>query len=346
MNSFLASTFLDELPWEVAIIPGLVLFAVSLLFPRRIVSLPTEGSRRRTLLWAGTIGPCIVVVVASITSTMNLLIFDASGFDGWWRRPAPLIAAVMALMITAWILNKEPVPAPGQRAIAPRRRWFAFTSTPLLWGTGITGTLLVVTTLWQIMIATSAPESGPFVGRILEYTSLPIFMSFNGSNGYAPGAGWPNHLATFLAVVLACVALFTVSRADANRPIPVRASVRMIRMHRESAARLMGLIVFAGLITTLGAVWMHTGLSGQTLVGYDQQWVSDDVSYPTTYIGGSYSGIAREMNLTGYLLQGVGVALALRTAVDTARAYRSGARKNSLPEPSADGNVSISGATQ
>jgi hypothetical protein len=96
----------------------------------------------------------------------------------------------------------------------------------------------------------------------------------------------------------------------------------------------MGLILTAGLLATLGAVWMHTGLSGQTVAGYDQQWVSETVSYPAMFVSGSYSAIAREMNLTGYLLQGAGVALALRTAVDTFRASRTHGTLTGAPEVS------------
>lgn len=336
MDLYFAHSFLSMFPWEVAILPGLVLFAASWLFPWRIVSLPSAGSRGKTLLWAGTAGSLGVATVASIMSAINLAVYEVSGFDGWWRRPAPLVAAILVLLITALVLRQEPLPVPGERAIAPRRSWHTFISPSLLWSAGITGALLTITTLWQIMIATSAPESGPFVGRIQEYTPLPIFMSFNAGNGYAPGAGWPNHLATLLTVILAGIVLFFMSRVDTNRPLSVRASAQSARADRESTARLMALILLAGLITTLGAVWMHTGLSGQTLAGYNEQWVSENVSYPTMFVSGSYSAIATEMNLTGYLLQGAGVALALRTAVDTARSYRIlRAAKGSLPEGSA-----------
>jgi threonine/homoserine/homoserine lactone efflux protein len=65
---------------------------------------------------------------------------------------------------------------------------------------------------------------------------------------------------------------------------------------------------------------MHTGSSGQALVGLDERWVSGDQSYPRIFVAGGYDAIARPMNLLGYALQAGGVAFLLRLAVDTARA--------------------------
>ena len=65
---------------------------------------------------------------------------------------------------------------------------------------------------------------------------------------------------------------------------------------------------------------MHTGSSGQALVGLDEQWVSDNQSYPRILVAGGYDAIARPMNLLGYALQAGGVAFLLRLSVDTARA--------------------------
>jgi hypothetical protein len=161
---------LDWFPWEVALTTGFVLFAVSWLFPRPVVSLPSGGPRRKTLMWAGTAGSLMVVAVAGAMSAINLVVYDASGFDGWWRRPAPLAVAILVVIIMALVLRRIPLPTPGERAITARRPWHAFSSRALLRAAGITAMLLMVTTLWQILIAKSAPEEGPFVGRILEYT--------------------------------------------------------------------------------------------------------------------------------------------------------------------------------
>ena len=65
---------------------------------------------------------------------------------------------------------------------------------------------------------------------------------------------------------------------------------------------------------------MHTGFAGTSMVGLDVQSVSGNHPDTRILINGGYSAIARPMNLAGYLLQGTGVAVALRIAIDTVRA--------------------------
>ncbi|WP_283493154.1 hypothetical protein [Cryobacterium sp. PH31-AA6] len=180
--------------------------------------------------------------------------------------------------------------------------------------------MLALTAVWQIAIATTAPEDGPFFGNVPDYTDLPIYMGFNSGYGYLSGAGWPNHLATLVALALACAVFFTVLHTDANRPLFARSTASSVRSERELTARLLTFILLGGLITTLGAVWMHTGSSGQALVGLNEQWVSSDQSPSRIFVAGGYDAIARPMNLLGYALQAGGVAFLLRVSVDTARA--------------------------
>jgi hypothetical protein len=145
-------------------------------------------------------------------------------------------------------------------------------------------------------------------------------MGFNSGYGYLPGAGWPNHLATLVALALASAVLFAVLNLDANQPVFARSAAASVRLERELTARLFTFILLGGLVTTLGAVWMHTGSSGQALVGLDEQGVSGDQSHSRIFVAGGYDAIARPMNLLGYALQAGGVAFLLRLAVDTARA--------------------------
>ena len=310
----------DLLPLEVAITFGLVLFALSWVRPRRIVSLPQSGHRAVSLAWAGVAGSLLVVVVATTVSAIAVSTYDASGFDGWWRRPAPLFAATLVVAAAAVALRRVPIPAPAERTIVPRRPWNAFAPRTLLWISGITATVLALTSVWQIAIATTAPVDGPFFGHVPDYTNLPIYMGFNSGYGYLSGAGWPNHLATLLVLVLAATVFFAALRRDANRPMFARATAASVRSERELTARLFTFILIGGLVTTLGAVWMHTGSAGQASVGLDERWVSETVSYPRIFMAGGYDAIARPMNLIGYALQAAGVAFLLRLSVDTVRA--------------------------
>ena len=310
----------DLLPLEVAITFGLILFALSWIRPRRIVALPQAGRRTATLVWAGVAGSLLVVVVATAVSAIAVSTYDASGFDGWWRRPAPLFAATVVVATAAVALRRTPLPAPGERTIVPHRPWNAFASRTLLWASGIAATLLALTAMWQIAIARTAPTDGPFFGNVPNYTDLPIYMGFNSGYGYLSGAGWPNHLATLLALALAAAVFVAVLHADANRPVFARATASSVRSERELTARLFTFILLGGLITTLGAVWMHTGSSGQALVGLGEPWASADQSNSPIFVAGGYDAIARPMNLLGYALQAGGVAFLLRLAVDTARA--------------------------
>ncbi|WP_104081759.1 hypothetical protein [Cryobacterium sp. Y11] len=312
----------DLLPLEVAITFGLILFALSWISPRRIVSLPHTGQRTATLIWTGVAGSLFVVVIATVVSALNVAIYDTSGFDGWWRRPAPLVAATLVVAVAAVVLQRMPLPAPGERTIVPRRHWYAFASRTLLWISGITATLLALTACWQISIATTAPVDGKVFGSVPEYSELPIYMRFNSGFGYLSGAGWPNHLGTLVALALACAVFVTVLRSDANRPLFARSTASSVRSERELTARLFTFILLGGLVTTLGAVWMHTGSAGTALVGLDERWVSENASFPRILIAGGYDVIARPMNLLGYALQAGGVAFLLRLAVDTVRAAR------------------------
>lgn len=307
-------------PLEVALTIGVALFLLSWLLPRRIVSFAVTGQRATILAWTGLAGPLLVVLVATATSAIAATTQDLSGFAGWWRRPAPLLVASLVIGAAALALRTTQLPPAGQRAILPRRPWHRFASRPLLRVAAAGAALLALTGLWQIVTATSAPEDARFFGDVAHHTTLPIYLSFHNQYGYVAGAGWPNHLATLLVLVLSGLVLVAALRADASRPLPARASAAAVHGEREPIARLFVLILLGGLAATLGAVWMHVGAIGQVLVGVDEQWLAGGESHSILYLVGGYDAIAWPMNLVGHVLQGAGVALLLRVAVDTARA--------------------------
>ncbi|PRY67266.1 hypothetical protein B0I08_107162 [Glaciihabitans tibetensis] len=326
---------------EVAITFGLIFFALSWVMPRRLITLPVippsvmtlpvntlsattlpaTVARRSILVWTGIAGSLLVVAVATVASALAARRgeYQYTGVDGWLGRPAPLLTAITVVAVAALVLRRSRLPEPGARGIAPRRPWHAFAPRPVLWATAVLATLVALTALWQSVIGMVAPEAGPFFGRTTDHTDLPIYMTFNQGYGYIAGVGWPNYLATFVVLAIAAVVLFLALRSDANRPVLARSSFVGVRVEREQTARLLTLIVLGGLVTTLGAVWMHAGSIGQVSVSFDQRWVSEDVSYPRIHFGGGYDAFARPLNLAGYAFQGIGVALLLRIATDTTR---------------------------
>ncbi|QIM18893.1 hypothetical protein G7066_10380 [Leucobacter coleopterorum] len=317
-------------PMEVALTLGVIFFVISWVYPRSLVALPggEHVDRRRlgTLVWAGIAGPLFVVAVATVTTTIaySYGFPDPSGFAGWWRRPAPLLAAALVVAVAAVALRGEVLPTPTERAISPRRRWWSFTSPPLLWGTASIAALLALTTTWQIAIGRSAPPGANQFGMAPVESDLPVFMALYGDYGFIPGAGWPNHLPTLIVLLLtAAVFSFTLG-ADANRAIFARSTAVEVRREREATARLLTLITLGGLAATLGAVWSFTGFIGEIIIMMESHdgsnnYLGGDVAQAV--VGTSYQGIAPFMHKGGYLVQGLGVALLLRVTVDTMRSW-------------------------
>jgi hypothetical protein len=87
---------------------------------------------------------------------------------------------------------------------------------------------------------------------------------------------------------VAIAVLVLVLRHDANRAMPAQVTVPSTAPARQSTARLFTLLVVAGGITTLGALWLHVGSYGTTLVGLDERWVSAEQSFPQLTIDGEY----------------------------------------------------------
>lgn len=323
-------------PVEVALTLGLVFFGLSWIRPRRIVSLPESGGRRDLLSWLGIGGALLVVAVATVSSSLTYLYTfpDPSGFGGWLRRPAPLIATALVVAVFLVALRRQPLPAPGERGIAPRRRWWAFASQPLLWITTGIPALLFITVLWQGTIGTRPPTGADLYGNVPEHTDLPVFVPLQWNMGYYAGAGWPNHLATLAALLLAAALLIIALGHDANRPVFARATAADVRAERAVTARVLVLIVLGGVLLTLGAVWAHVGFIGEIAVGIpDPPEKEGAITGPV--VGTSYQAIAGLMHLGGYVIQGIGAALLLRLSVDTWRAARAqrALKKPDGPDP-------------
>ncbi|MFV0435034.1 MAG: hypothetical protein ACK5LO_13775 [Leucobacter sp.] len=321
-------------PVEVALTLGLVFFGLSWIRRRPIVSLPASGRRRKLLRWLGIGGALAIVTVATATTWLSYLhtFPDPSGFGGWLRRPLPLVTVALVVTAFAIALRLEPLPAPGERKIAPRQWWWTFVPPPLLWTTSIATALLLLTSLWQTAVGTRAPADADLYGNVPSRTDLPVFVPLQENMGYFAGAGWPNHLATLAAVLLAtAVLIFTLGR-DANRPISIRAAASDVRAEHAATARVLAIIVLGGILLTLGAVWGHVGYIGGIMVGVDDP-PEQGGALTGPVVGSSYQAFAWPMSVGGYVIQGIGAALLLRLAFDTWRVTRAqhGSQKPDVP---------------
>ena len=309
-------------PLEVAVTFGALFFVLSWVRPRPLVTMPVEAGRRTIATLTGTVGGLAVAATSTWTSTLAATTPDTSGYDGWWQRPLPLLVATVVVAVSAAALRGVAATPVGDRAVGPRRSWHAFAPRGALRVASVAVIALLAVAGWHTVTATSAPPEGPFFSEVPEWTALPIFTRFSGSFGYLAGAGWPNHLATLVVVVLAVAVVVRALRSDADRAVSARETAAAVRADRAPLARVLVLVILAGLLSTLGSVLMHVGASGYGLVGLPGDGRGDGTD-DLVLVAGAYDAIARPMNVLGHLVQGIGFALGLRLAVDTLRARAS-----------------------
>ncbi|GAB2560007.1 hypothetical protein [Leucobacter ruminantium] len=342
---FAALRTLNDLlpPVEIAITLGVVFFGLSRIRRGRIVSLPASGRRSRELTGIGIGGSLTVLVVATATSWIATLDPTQQMWLGWWLRPLPLLAAAGVIAVSWFALRREPLPAPGERAISPRRRWWAFAPLPALWLTTAAAGMLLFVSVWHSMMGVSAPAGANRygIGPVIDpgAAGLPVYMPAPDDNGYIWGAGWPNHLATVLVMLVAATALVLVLSSDANRPVFARSTAPGVREERSITARLLVCIALGGVLLTLGAALAHIGFVGEMIVGIHNEGEEQE-AVARFYVGTGYSDFAPLMHKGGYLVQGIGAALLLRLAVDTWRAREARNRDRARdPEEPAPGDA-------
>lgn len=269
-------TITSIFPIEVALTLGVLFFALSWIRPRSIVSLPAAGPRRTHLATLGLWGSVAIFVVATVTSWLPTLNPDMNA-GGWWQRALPLAATAIVVAIAALVFRREPRPAPGNRAIAPRRSFWAFTPATARWLLAGSGLLLLLTTAWQIAVGERLPEGADRYGIGPEgQEDLPVFTQLQHGMGYFWGTGWPNHLAALCALLLAAVVIFIALGADANRPVSVTRASAEVREERLASARLLTYVSLGGMLLTLGAVWAFVGYVGQAQTGLEATDAGDE----------------------------------------------------------------------
>lgn len=320
---------------ETPLFIGLAIFAITWLRRAPWIALPHETRRRALLVRLGTFGPLAVAIVGVTVGAIAAFSgYDSTGVAGWWRRPATMATAAIAIGIAAILLAREPLPAPGERAIAPRRHWWSLTPRPQLWWGIVASVLLALTSVWQGFTTSLLTGGGPLLSLPTADGGLEI-RQVDPSEQDIPvgpfvdtpaGGGWLNNGVTLL-VLLALVAVLVLSLSrDANRPVPATASAPRVLETRETTARVFVLIALGGTIITLGMLWMYVGFLGgwQVTVETPEETASLSVPVGTGFVGlrTGYAAFADIFRFGGWLLQGLGVAILLRLACDTWRAAR------------------------
>lgn len=299
----------------------LVFFALSWLRPQRIVTLPANGRRSRLLVRVGIAGSLGILVVAAAATVHRITqlksLEPSSGYEGWLLRPAALLAAGIVVAIAALAMHAEPLPPVGERAISPRRSWWAFTPRGIIWATAAAAALVLATAGWLTLIGVPMPAEWAGTGT----NELPVYVPTSAGVVWAPGAGWPNHLATLLLVIAAVLTLVVTLGRDANRPLSIHAPGATAAQTRRATARVLSITLIGGVLLTLGAVWTHTGAIGDSLITLSYVIPGEAPTEPIS-IGSGYQDFVWLFRSGGSVFQALGAAILLRLGVDSWRALR------------------------
>ena len=317
---------------EAPILIPLIVFGLTFVRRAPWITLPASGARRRLLTIIGIAGSLAIVVVAIVVGCIAVNAgYDATGTAGWWRRPAPLLVATLVLGIAAVAILREPVAAPGERAIQPRRAWWSFAPRGWLWVTVTATAALAVTSLWQASRTSLLPSGASMTmtvgqedGSEVSYNPLADELPDGPFLDNPAGGGWLNNGAALALIALLAVALIVALRTDANRPIHLRSSAQEVRHTRQSTAKMLVVIALGGTLLTLGMLWAYVGYLGDWGVSVTASPASLEESETLKYVllRTDYAEFAQLFTYFGLLLQGIGGGLLLRLACDTARALR------------------------
>lgn len=315
----------DFAPIEVATTIGVALFALSWFWRGSLVPAADAAPRRRLVAWLG-LGGAAAVFAAGLT--MSILAWRDPFFrwsEGWWRA-APVIVAALALA-ALWIAiakSRDNNAQQGEWAPQPRRSWRAYLSAAPLSLVTSTATLIIATTGWLMLAGKTPPADADLYGFTAPDSALPLYMELSQGYGYIGGAGWPHHLALFVATIVALLVWVGALRADANHRNIADTTALGGRNTRVVVARIATVMLIGALAMSLGALWARIGFIGEFSLTTDTVENADGTFMVTGQISTSYASFAGAMHYFGFLLQGAGAALLMRLFVDSLRALTAG----------------------
>lgn len=313
---------------------GTLFFSLSWIAPRRTVLLAGTPQRRQALLWLGIAGSALILLVVSLMSTTTILArlsIDATGASpaptllaDTLHRISALTSTVLVLAIAVLALRRDPPPAPGLRAIAPRLPWYNYAPRAALRIGATAAVLLACTSVWQGALSRNSEFLEAFKGGPLSAQTVAPPSVF----------GWGIHAPVIVLLALLVIVLILALAADANRPRSAVASAQEVRAARGSAASLLCRIALSGLLLGLGTVWLQS--SEQLIVVSASETSSDGSSSGMSLFIGDSGGLIELLHILGFTIQGIGAALLLRLAADTWRAGRTLKRLHRADGPDPD----------
>lgn len=291
-----------------ALVVGLLCFALSWIRPQPWLSFAGAGERTALLRLSGALGAGFVLIVA-LLAQIALLAMQTLWFDaGTWYRPLPLVTTLLAIAAIGLATSRAPRPGADAPTIAPRRPWHAFAPKPALWAGAGAGALLIAATVWQGLLprhTEQLPELGGNQG----------VFHLGGSAISPPWAfGWAGNAPTLVAVAALFAVWIWALAADVGRPVEPAAAAGPAR---TATARLVCGVALAGLTLGLGTVWSQVWAPPTWAVFMEEPGVGRG-----TFIGSDYRGLVDVVTVLGRALQGVGIALLARIAIDSWRAGR------------------------
>lgn len=323
---------LDELStWEYFVLvvlhhpaAGSLLFALLCFMLTWLVPRPwfkQSGTRfqvhfTRTVGFMGALLIATTVLVTGVSQIVWPLYMLEEDF-GWLYRSGPLLATALAVLLAALLLRRSSRNEMASRNVSPYYSWHSFVPRSILWLSAALVVVIAAIAIWQGSIPGN-PRELPVL------TSLdPDEMRYIGGGAIAPESAfsWATNapvLVTLTVLVVVCVWAFNMNAS--------RTAVSW--RERNVTARLLSLITFCGLLLGLGMVLVNVWVPAEWTAQVEE---SDGLG--GWYLGSHKTGLKIFAHQLGWSIQGIGLALLARIALEAARATKK-VRQASVEESS------------
>lgn len=297
---------------------ALLIFALSWLRPRPWVDLEGAGSRR-TLLRRTVLSGSLLILLPALSAQIALTFSSTLWLEaGWWVRPLPLALTALAVAGIGLALTGTSRP-PGLAAdataervtpsIVPRRSWYTFAPRLALWLGTAAAALIAAACVWQ-----GLQPRHP--GKLPELGGDQGTFHMGGGSAIGPdwAFGWFGNAPALASLALLLLLWYWVLAADANRPLGGAMPANLTKI---ASARVVSIVALAGLVLSLGVIWSQLWAPASWAV-----FMNAPDGTRGRLIGSDYRGLVDGATMLGRVLEGPGLALLARLAIDSLRPGR------------------------